>query len=443
MSYTLQNFYKSTLSLDWSTGTGTFYVTTKPTISTGWLVTSPNNSTTREIIKYTSTGTDTNGDYVVVSERGVGGTTEQTHTVGEPIRMNITAEYWDAMNDDIAAIVASGVSNANTTTMGGVEIATDAEVDAGTATGGTGASIVLTPANVNASHNIPFVAPGTSGNVMSSNGTDWDSVTLNSLLSTPAFQQLHGTELTTTDLSTTNGICSASNTDGSVLIVYESANVLKRYTRDTNTGMYYITHKIDPTLSITGLPNNGMIIIGSYVYVIYDGGVNFAATRFDLADLANETTMTVPTVTATGTNGVVAWTDGTYAYWVGSNVGTTTVNKWSVSGTTFSAVTTGTCLAVGGGSQGWTSIYDGTNIYLVKFIPGTSYVVIKLADAMYTSATSTTTYLLPDVPFGTSSGVCIAASINSTKMYIGNMFAIWNATAQYTVHMIMSPFTKP
>lgn len=175
MSYTLQNFYKSTLSLDWSTGTGTFYVTTKPTISTGWLVTSPNNSTTREIIKYTSTGTDTNGDYVVVSERGVGGTTEQTHTVGEPIRMNITAEYWDAMNDDIAAIVASGVSNANTTTMGGVEIATDAEVDAGTATGGTGASIVLTPANVNASHNIPFVAPGTSGNVMSSNGTDWTS----------------------------------------------------------------------------------------------------------------------------------------------------------------------------------------------------------------------------------------------------------------------------
>lgn len=148
MAYDLQNFYKSTLSLDWSTGTGTFYVTTKPTISTGWLVISPNNSTTREIIKYTSTGTDTNGDYIIVSVRGVGGTTEQTHTVGEPIRMNITAEYWDAMNDDIAAIVASGVSNANTTTMGGVEIATDAEVIAGTATGGTGASLVATPAQI-------------------------------------------------------------------------------------------------------------------------------------------------------------------------------------------------------------------------------------------------------------------------------------------------------
>lgn len=145
MSYTVQNFYKSTLSQDWSIGTGNFYVVTKPTVSTGWLVINPNNTSTREIIKYTATGTDSNGPYVTVSVRGVGGTTEQIHTQGEPIRMNITAEYWDAMNDDIAAIVASGVSNANTTTMGGVEIATDAEVLAGTNIGGTGASLVPTP----------------------------------------------------------------------------------------------------------------------------------------------------------------------------------------------------------------------------------------------------------------------------------------------------------
>lgn len=166
MSYNLQNFYKSTLSLDWSIGTGNFYVAAKPTISTGWLVISPNNSTTREIIKYTSTGTDANGDYVVVSVRGVGGTSEQIHTIGEPIRMNITAEYWDAMNDDIAAIVAAGVVPANTTTMGGVEEATEAEFLAGTDTGGTGARLFTVPSVIRANTAKPadvqtFTASGT------------------------------------------------------------------------------------------------------------------------------------------------------------------------------------------------------------------------------------------------------------------------------------------
>lgn len=148
MSYDLQNFYKATVSLDWSIGTGNFYVSVKPTVSTGWVVISPNNASLREIVKFTATGTDSNGDYITISVRGVGGTTEQTHSVGEPVRMNITAEYWDDMNDEIAAIVASGVSNANTTTMGGVEIATDAEVSAGTNTGGTGASLVATPGQI-------------------------------------------------------------------------------------------------------------------------------------------------------------------------------------------------------------------------------------------------------------------------------------------------------
>jgi hypothetical protein len=156
---TIQNFYKSTLSLDWSIGTGTFYVTTKPTITDGWLVISPNNSTIREIIRYTSTGTDSNGDYVVVSIRGVGGTTEQIHTVGEPIRMNITAEYWKDMTDAIDSIVAAGAPNADTTTKGLVEIATDAEVIAGTATGATGASLVATPAQIKTNYEkiVPIV----------------------------------------------------------------------------------------------------------------------------------------------------------------------------------------------------------------------------------------------------------------------------------------------
>lgn len=91
---TLQNFFKTTISTNWATGTGNRYITTLPSPSSGWLVVSPNNSSLREIVRYTAKGTDINGNYITIAERGVGGTTDQVHTVNEPIRMNITAEYW-------------------------------------------------------------------------------------------------------------------------------------------------------------------------------------------------------------------------------------------------------------------------------------------------------------------------------------------------------------
>lgn len=149
MSTILQNFYKSTITIDWTIGTGNFYVAVKPTTSAGWLVVSPNNAATREIVRYTATGTDGNGDYITVSSRGVGGTTQQTHSIGEPVRMNITAEHWADMQADIDSIVAAGVANATTTSMGGVELATGSEVTAGTDTSGTGTPLVVQPSQLN------------------------------------------------------------------------------------------------------------------------------------------------------------------------------------------------------------------------------------------------------------------------------------------------------
>jgi hypothetical protein len=98
MSTQIENFYKQTITRNWSATTGDFNVSTKPTISSGYLVVSPNNSTLREIIKYTATGTNSYGDFITVSDiadRGLGGTTAQTHTIGETIRMNITAQHWN------------------------------------------------------------------------------------------------------------------------------------------------------------------------------------------------------------------------------------------------------------------------------------------------------------------------------------------------------------
>lgn len=91
---TLQNFFKTTITTTWATGTGNRYIATLPTPSTGWLVISPNSTSLREIVAYTATGTDGGGNYITVSARGVGGTTEQTHDIGESVRMNITAQHW-------------------------------------------------------------------------------------------------------------------------------------------------------------------------------------------------------------------------------------------------------------------------------------------------------------------------------------------------------------
>lgn len=99
---TLQNFFKTTVATDWAVGTGNRYITTLPTPTSGWLVVSPNNTSLREIVAYTATGTDDGGNYITISARGVGGTTDQTHSSGEAVRMNITAEHWaDIYNNPV------------------------------------------------------------------------------------------------------------------------------------------------------------------------------------------------------------------------------------------------------------------------------------------------------------------------------------------------------
>jgi hypothetical protein len=108
MPTTLQNFYKQTILIACTSGATTIYLTTKPTVSSGYLVISPNNSSLREIVQYTATGTDGTGDFITVSVRGVGGTTAQSHVVGEPIRMNITAQHWADLNADIATKYGTG-----------------------------------------------------------------------------------------------------------------------------------------------------------------------------------------------------------------------------------------------------------------------------------------------------------------------------------------------
>ncbi len=116
-----QNFYRQTIAQDWPTGTGNFYVSVKPTVSEGYMTISPASSTLREIVYFSGTGTDATGDYVTISSaahRGIGETTDQTHIIGESVRMNVGAEVIQEISDDIDAIIAAGAPYATSSTTG-------------------------------------------------------------------------------------------------------------------------------------------------------------------------------------------------------------------------------------------------------------------------------------------------------------------------------------
>ena len=69
-----------------------------------------------------------------------------------------TPQIFQYVIDTINAAVVSGAANATTALQGIVELATQAEFDAGTATGGTGASLVATPAVARGKKYIDYAA---------------------------------------------------------------------------------------------------------------------------------------------------------------------------------------------------------------------------------------------------------------------------------------------
>lgn len=114
----LQNFYREEVSQKILAGALKLYVSAAPVPTEGWLTINPGSPTGREIVKYISVGNDASGDFVMLEERGVGGTSDQDHDIQEPVRMNITAEHWAVL----VAIVNSALTSAdkdNATDLGG------------------------------------------------------------------------------------------------------------------------------------------------------------------------------------------------------------------------------------------------------------------------------------------------------------------------------------
>lgn len=111
----IQNFYKETITRAVSlVGATNIYVSVHPTPAQGYITISPASTLLREIVFYTAKGTDGNGTYITVTlaNRGLGGTTAQTHAIGETVRMNVTAETIQEISDAIDQIVAAGAQTA-------------------------------------------------------------------------------------------------------------------------------------------------------------------------------------------------------------------------------------------------------------------------------------------------------------------------------------------
>lgn len=235
---------------------------------------------------------------------------------------------------------------------------------------------------------------------------------------------------------------SGSNTDGSVFYSYCN-NQLTRWSRDTTTGSYFPTHKIDPTITIPAGDMGSIIQIGTFIYMFSNDGTNIVCSRFLAADLTGEQVITVPVVACT--TRVIAWTDGTFVY-VASQTSSTIARKWQfTTATILTAVSTATIGATTFTDNDAASMWDGTTAYIIKaaaadIASGNSPTIYKLTNI--DGSTSTATTYLQYVPSDAQSGGFIIP-IDSTRIYVGTAYTVYDETGAIAQRIALIPIVKP
>lgn len=149
--------------------------------------TSPATNTADYIPQWDGANSKTLKNGLAVPAGGLAGLTALGDKVDKVTGKGLSTEdYSTAEKSKLSGIASGATANAK---------ATGAEVDTG-----TDDNKFLTPKAVNDSHNIPDVAPGSSGNVMQSNGTDWVS---GSPITGTALTAAPGTDLTVSGITCT------------------------------------------------------------------------------------------------------------------------------------------------------------------------------------------------------------------------------------------------
>lgn len=181
-----------------------------------------------------------------------------------------------------------------------------------------------------------------------------------------------------------------SSTDGSIMVVtawhFSSTLELWRLAKDSGSGQYIVTHNV--TLSVTNITSRaGIAITSSYVYVTLNDNGTRVMYRFDLADLANSTSMTI-SGTGLGNSPYAGFSDGTNIYFYNNT--SDQFNKYTVSGTTATFDSTITYASAWTLANGW-SCCDGTNVYTLAWANG-SNTIRKYALAGWSSTATLTRF---------------------------------------------------
>lgn len=281
-----QNFYRQTITRAVTLTTGVnIYVSAHPTPAEGYIAISPASTNLREIVYYTAKGTDGNGTYITVTtaNRGLGGTTAQTHAIGEPVRMNVSAETIQEISDALDQIVAAGAQDATVsikgiskgaseTELGIVEEATDAEVTAGTATGATGAKLFVTPAKLKSSGILKFGGTGADGVLaITSGATNIDLAGAQVVVKNYASISITGTGSLTFTNPHNNGTIIILKSQGNVTLTSSAAPMINA----SGLGALGAT---GPTQSSSGIQNSNVGTVG-YGFNLFKTNIGTATTR--------------------------------------------------------------------------------------------------------------------------------------------------------------------
>jgi hypothetical protein len=239
----------------------------------------------------------------------------------------------------------------------------------------------------------------------------------------------------TDSTGTTDGFCFVSNNAGTVFFMAQKDSGLStnwniyRLVKDTTTNVLYITHSTTLSTSNTQI---GMAVAGNYLY--FSGWINpnNVLRRYDVADLANVTSMTFSGTSAVGP----MMSDGTYLYIQST---TTDYYKYSISGTT---ATNSATITYTGNTVGSNVTCDGTYAWFTDVLNSASALTIKKYAIGGGAVISTTNSMVLNnnaFPNPVNGGIFI----NSTVLGIAFCYNTYTDTTKVGVLAKIDYITRP
>jgi len=225
---------------------------------------------------------------------------------------------------------------------------------------------------------------------------------------------------------------SISNNDGSVIYsIFVSSGSstsyeLTRHEKDSTTGQYYLTHQT----TLNSNSRSGIALLGSYVYTI-----GSSIRRYDIADLANQTTITI---SGTATVNAEGFSDGTFIY---VNNSGTSYTQYSISGTTM----TSTGVTVTGGMTSANIAWYSANESLVYMTDGSTVNTYTLGATTFTAITTGFQRKVLGLGYENESSLKGFVYINGSVMYYayGMTISSNGITSDDKQSIIIKPFSNP